>query len=117
VVVERTVREVEGLARPCLSASAPVPLDAPLAIAFPPARIGRTLGGHAGLAGPGKAAGPIRIAVLLEGEEVGSAELDGGGWAPFRIDTTRSAGQVRSVSLVLTSPAPLALCLEALVLP
>jgi hypothetical protein len=33
------------------------------------------------------------------------------------VDTTRSAGQSRALSLVLTSPGRLALCLDALVLP
>ena len=116
-VIERTVREVDGAARPCLSATTAVPLDAPLEIAFSPSRVGRIVGGHVGLAGRDPAAAPVRIAVLLDGEEIGATEIARDGWAPFRIDTTRSAGQVRAISLVVTSPARLALCLEALVLP
>ena len=113
--VSRGVREVAGVPRPCLSAAAPAPLAAPVTVAFPPMRIGRTLHGHAGSTeGDGT---PVRVAVLLDGEEVGAAELAAGGWTPFQVDLTRSAGQTRALSLVVTSPGPLALCLDALVLP
>jgi hypothetical protein len=115
--VERTVREVGGAARPCLSITSAAPLEAPLVVTFPPTRIGRTIDGHAGAAGAGESPAPVRVALLLDGEEIGAAELDATGWAPFRIDTSRSAGQVRAIGLVVTSPARLALCLEALVLP
>jgi len=119
--VERTVREIGGAARPCLSITSAAPLDLPLVVTFPPSRIGRTLDGHAGAAGAGAVAAgtaaPVRVAVLLDGEEIGSAELSAAGWSPFRIDTSRSAGQVRAIALVVTSPARLALCLDALVLP
>jgi hypothetical protein len=116
VELERSVREIGGVPRPCLSTAAATPLDAPLVLAFPGSRIGRTLQGHAG-ATVGAASAPVRVAVLLEDEEVGSAELASGGWAPFRIDTSRSAGQARRLSLVVTSPGPLSLCLDAVVLP
>jgi hypothetical protein len=112
--VERTVHEVAGAARPCLSLESAGPLEAPLVMAFPPARLGRSLGGHAGATNGSVA--PVRVAVLLDGEEIGSAELTGRGWAAFRIDTSRSAGQVRAISLVVTSPSRLALCLDALAL-
>ncbi len=142
VELARTVRDVGGAPRPCLSISAAAPLDAPVAVTFPPMRVGRTLHGHVGLSegaslprsspaggaaarggradGPTGAAGPpapVRLAVLLDGEEVGTAEMSGAGWALFRIDMTRSAGQTRAISLVLTTPGRLALCLDALVLP
>jgi hypothetical protein len=119
VEVAREVRDVGGVARPCLTASAAASLDAPLAVAFPPMRIGRTLHGHSGPTDLGPPAGPapVRLAVLLDGEEVGAAELPGAAWTPFRVDMARSAGQVRTLSLVLTSPGRLALCLDALVLP
>ncbi len=117
VEVQRSVRDVAGVPRPCLSAAAATPLDAPLVIAFPSTRIGRTLHGHAGPVGPLAGAATVRVAVLLDGEEIGAAEVVSAGWAPFRIDLTRSAGQARPLSLVLTSPAPLALCLDAVVLP
>jgi len=116
VEVERAVREVAGVPRPCLSAAAAAPFDAPLVVAFPSARIGRTLHGHAGPAG-GAGVAPVRVAVLLDGEEIGAAEVVSAGWAPFRIDLTRGSGQARPLSLVLTSPGRLALCLDAVVLP
>lgn len=113
--IERSVRDVDGQPRPCLSARASAALDAPLTVSFPAARIGRTFQGHAATAAAGA---PVRVSVLLDGDEVGSAELAGTpGWAAFRIDMTRSAGQARPLALVLTSPAPLAVCLDAVVLP
>jgi hypothetical protein len=112
----RTVREVAGVPRPCLSAAAPAPLGAPLAVEFPSMRIGRTLHGHAGPVSGSAPAAPVRLAVLLDGEEIGAAELAAAGWTPFRIDMTRSAGQSRALALVLTSPGPLELCLDAVVL-
>jgi hypothetical protein len=114
--VSRTVRDVGGVPRPCLSASSPAPLQAPVAIAFQPLRIGRTLRGHLGAAGDARGAGPVRIAALLDEEEVGAVEVTPAGWTPFQIDMTRSAGQARSLTLVLTSPGRLALCLDAMVL-
>jgi hypothetical protein len=115
--VAREVRDVGGVARPCLTASAAAPLEAAVAVAFPSVRVGRTLHGHSGPAGSAPGPAPVRIAVLLDGEEVGAAELPGATWTPFHVDMTRSAGQVRTLSLVLTSPGPIALCLDALVLP
>lgn len=117
--VARTVREVAGVPRPCLSASAPAPLVEPLVVTFAPMRIGRTLQGHVGPVGAQAAAGasPVRIGVQLEGEEVGAAEIAAPAWAPFRIDMTRSAGQTLPLSLVLTSPSQLDVCLDAMVLP
>ncbi len=115
--VERSVREVGGVPRPCLAAAAPARLDAPLVLAFPATRIGRTLHGHLGATGGGSARAPVRIAVELDGEEIGAAEVVPAAWGPFRIDTTRIAGQTRPIALVLTSPGPLALCLDAVVLP
>jgi hypothetical protein len=113
--VERTVREVDGVPRPCLSALAPATLDEPLVVSFPPTRIGRTLHGHVGwLAAAG---GPLRISVQVEGEEMGAADLDVAAWTPFRVDMARAAGQTQPLSLVLTSPAPLDVCLDAVVLP
>jgi hypothetical protein len=117
--VERSVREVAGVARPCLAATTPEPLEAPLVIEFPPGRIGRTLHGHAGVVGSAAPGGaPIRIAVHLEGEEIGAAEIEqAAAWSGFQIDMTRVAGQTLPIALVLTSPAPLRLCLDASVLP
>jgi hypothetical protein len=113
--IARTVREVDGVARPCLSALAPATLDEPLVVTFPPTRIGRTLLGHVGRVG-GEGA-PLRISLQLEGDEIGAAEIDVAAWTPFRVDLARAAGQTRPLSLVLTSPAPLDVCLDAAVMP
>ncbi len=115
--VERSVREVGGVPRPCLAATAPAGVGAPLIVEFSPTRIGRTLYGHAGPAGQGLGGALVRIAVQLDGEEVGAAEISPTAWGSFRIDMTRVAGQTRPLALVLTSPGPLALCLDAVVLP
>jgi hypothetical protein len=115
VTVERSVRDVGGVPRPCLATTATAPLDAPLVIEFSAARLGRTVQGHAGAAGARST--PVRIGVQLEGEELGAAEIAAPTWTQFRIDTTRVAGQVQPLALVLTSPGPLAVCLDAMVLP
>jgi hypothetical protein len=113
--VTREVREIAGAPRPCLVAT--FPSGAPLELAFPPVRIGRVVRGHVGGLG-GAPVAPLRIAVVLDDEEAGSAEVAGGGFLPFQIDTTRFAGQPRKVSLVLTTPAASAeLCLDAVTLP
>ena len=117
VSVERSMREIAGVARPCLVATGPARLDFPLVVELPPTRLGRTLHGHAGTVDRAGAAAPVRVAVQLDGEEVGAAEVVPAAWASFRIDMTRIAGQSRPLALVLTSPAPLALCLDAVVLP
>lgn len=114
--VARTVREVAGAPRPCVSFSSAAPVEAPVAIAFPPQRIGRMVHGHVGPTGEAAGAGPVRIALLLDGDEVGAAEVTSGGWSTFRIDTTRSAGQTRALTLLVTSPGRLAVCLDALVM-
>jgi hypothetical protein len=113
--VRREVRELAGAPRPCLAVA--LPGGAPLALGFSPVRVGRVVRGHAGALGGGTLA-PLRIAVVLDGEEAGAAELSGEGFLPFQIDTTRFAGQPREVSLVLTTPAASAeLCLDAVTLP
>lgn len=113
--VARGVREVAGAPRPCLVAE--LPAGSPLALAFPAVRVGRVVRGHAGAAGGGALA-PVRVAVVVDGEEAGAAEVVGDGFVPFQIDTTRFAGVPREVSLVVTSPSPPpALCLDAVSLP
>jgi hypothetical protein len=114
--IARTVREVAGAPRPCLSVSSAAPVEAPLAIALPPQRIGRIVHGHVGPTGDAAGAAPVRVALLLDGDEVGAAEVTSDGWSTFRVDTTRSAGQTRALSLLVTSPGRLALCLDALVM-
>ena len=113
--VTRDAREIAGAPRPCLVAS--FGAGAPLALGFPSVRVGRVVRGHVGALG-GAIAPPLRVAVVLDGEEAGAAELSGAGFLPFQIDTTRFAGQPREVSLVLTTPAAsAALCLDAVTLP
>lgn len=115
VRVAREVREVGGAARPCLAAT--LPAGAPLALSFPAVRVGRVVRGHAGGLS-GAPLPPVRVAVTLDGEEAGAAEVAGDGFLPFQIDTTRFAGQPREVALVLTTPADAAaLCLDAVTLP
>ncbi len=115
VRVERAVREVGGEPRACivatLGASGP-----PLVLAFPSVRIGRVVHGHAAPAGAARPAGTIRVSVQLDGEEAGAAET-ADGWRPFQIDTTRFAGQIRTLSMVVTPSGPGAVCLDAMTLP
>jgi hypothetical protein len=114
--IARDVREVAGAPRPCLAAS--FGAGAPLAVAFPSVRVGRVVRGHVGAVLGAATAAPVRLAVLLDGEEAGAAEISGAGFLPFQIDTTRFAGQPREVSIVLTTPAAAAdLCLDAVTLP
>ncbi len=113
--VARGVRELAGAPRPCLVAT--FPGDAPLALTFPAVRVGHVVRGHVGAIG-GTLSGPVRVAVVLDGEEAGAAEVSGAGFFAFQIDTTRFAGQPREVALVLTTPAASAeLCLDAVTLP
>jgi hypothetical protein len=110
------VRDVGGVPRPCVTVTAPAGLGAAIVIEFPAGRIGRTLYGHAGPAGTERG-GPVHVAVVLDGEEIGSAEVPVEAWIPFRVDMTRVAGAVKPISLVITSPGPLGVCLDAMVLP
>jgi len=114
--VAREVREVAGAPRPCLVA---VPGDGePLTFDFPPVRVGRLLRGHAGAVGSARLAAPLRVAVLVDGEEAGAAEVSGAAFAPFQMDTTRFAGRNRRVSLVVSTPGGGAeVCLDAVTLP
>jgi hypothetical protein len=111
--VAREVRDVGGAPRPCLVAA----LDegAPLAIEFPPVRVGRRVRGHAGRLGAGGA--PLRLSVVVDGEEAGAAELAGPGFVPFEVDTTRFGGAVRRVALILTPSGGADVCLDAETLP
>jgi hypothetical protein len=122
VRVSREVRDVAGLPRPCLVATPnPVP-GAPLSIVFSEVPIGRTLRVHAAPAAPPPpGAAPVRLAVQLDGEEVGAAEVAPGAsaWAPLAIDTTRHAGRARAVTFVVTAAGPSAapVCFDAVTLP
>jgi hypothetical protein len=112
--VAREVRDVGGAPRPCLVAA--LGEGAPIVIAFPPVRVGRRVRGHAGALGA--AAAPLRVSVVVDGEEAGSAEISGPGFVPFEVDTTRFGGELRRLSLVLTSSGAGAdVCLDAVTLP
>lgn len=113
--VERAVREVGAAPRACIVATLRGDAPAPLVLEFPSIRIGRVVHGHAAPA-PERAAGPVRVAVQIDGEEAGVAEMEGG-WRPFQIDTTRFAGQRGTLSLVLTAPGAGPICLDAMTLP
>lgn len=114
--VVREVREVAGAPRPCLVLR-PAGGE-PLAVGFPAVRIGRVVRGHVGPIGAPAAGTAIRVAVVVEGDEAGAADVATAGFAPFQVDTTRFAGAVRPLSLVVTSPGPPAeLCLDAVTLP
>jgi hypothetical protein len=117
--VVRTVREVDGVPRPCLSLGLAAPPPAPVVISFPAVPLGRTVRAHLGAAGgAAHREAPVRVAILAEGEEVGAAELGGPGFPAFEADTARLAGRFGSVSLVVTASGPAGdLCLDAVVLP
>jgi len=120
VRVERTLREVDGAPRACLSVEPGGPLGAPLVLDFPGLTVGRLLRGHAGLAGEAPRGEPpvVRVSVQIDGEEAGAAEVPLRGWAAFQVDTTRFAARGRDVSLVITSARPAgALCLDAVIVP
>lgn len=118
VTVAREVREIGGAPRPCIAVSAPRGLPAPLVLAFPAAVVGRVIRGRAGsLLAPALPA-PLRVSVRISDEEVGTEELSGGGFLPFRADSVRFAGFSRPVSLALTTPGvPARFCLDAATLP
>ena len=112
--VSRDVRDVGGAPRPCVVAA--LGEGEPLVIAFPPVRVGRSLRGHGGPVGDGAA--PLRVSVVVDDEEAGSAEIAAGhAFAPFEVDTARFAGDGRRVSLVLTPAGAGAVCLDAVTLP
>lgn len=117
VRVIRTVREVDGLPRPCLAFSLPGSPGAPLQVEFPGVPAGRVLRGHAGIAGGGPGA-PARVAFQLDGEEVGALEAAGAAFAPFQLDTRAHAGRLVTLALAVTWPAPAGtVCLDAVAEP
>lgn len=115
--VAREVREVDGVARPCLVFSFERAPASPLVLTFTAQRLGRTVQGHAGPAGGADGAVAVRVAVQVDGEEVGVTEVQGRSFAPFRIDTTRFASQVRSLTFVVTPSGATQLCLDAVTVP
>ena len=112
----REVREVAGAPRPCMAAR--VEPGASLTFTFPPVRVGRLLRGHVGAVGAAALPGPVRVAVTVDGEEAGVAEVAGAGFVPFQVDTTRFAGRPRTLSLEVGPNGPGAeLCVDAATLP
>ena len=82
--------------------------------------VGRILRAHAGVAGdpPSARDAAVRIAVRIDGEEAGGADVTGAGWRRFDIDTSRFAGRLRELALVVATPGPTGpLCLDAVTLP
>lgn len=111
------LREAGGLPRRCLLVE-PV-AGAPVVLAFPATRLGRTLEGHAALLpGPGDA--PVRVAFQVDGAEVGAVEVrPGDTWLPYQVDTSRSAFGAHEVTLLVSAAGEPArtVCLEVLALP
>jgi hypothetical protein len=120
--VAREVRDVDGLPRVCVLLHPP-PGGSPLALEFPGVPIGRSLRGHTATVGDAPLAGsaPVRLAVRVDGEEVGLVEEPPGrpGWRPFQLDTSRLAGRVRDVSVEVRAadPAHAPFCFEAMTVP
>jgi hypothetical protein len=111
------LREAGGQPRTCLVLR-PVP-GAALVRRLPAVPLGRLLAGHATLLpGPGRA--PVRVALEVDGQELGALELDpGDGRRAFELDTASLAGTSHEVTLVAGSAdeLPRAVCLEVLALP
>jgi hypothetical protein len=115
--VARAVREVGGAPRPCLEVDG----AGPVRVTFPPVRLGRSLRGHAGAPGdPATAAAlHVRVAVQIDDDEGGEAEVQGAGWRPFAIDTSGHAGRAHAVVLTIAREGGPALpaCVEAVAIP
>jgi hypothetical protein len=116
----REEREVDALPRPCLVAL--LSPGAPLRVTFPSVPLGRALRGHVGVVGEAALGGegPVRLAVSLDGREVGRAELPPGdpSWRAFQVETVLEAGRTREVALtVALDGAPRPVCLDAYTLP
>jgi hypothetical protein len=116
--VRRSLREVAGVARPCLVLAPLGPLPAPLALRFAAVPAGREVRGHAGVTGVVPPGARLGVTVLLDGEEAGAVELTPDGFAPFRVETGRFAGRTRALALVLTAPRPVGeVCLDGMTAP
>lgn len=115
--VAREVREIGGAPRPCIAVA--LEAGAPVSISFPLVRVGRLLHGHVGALGTPAA---VQVAVIVNGDEAGAAEVTGAGFVPFQVDTTRLGGEARQLTLVLTAPGAggagvSEVCLDAMTLP
>jgi hypothetical protein len=86
---------------------------------LPATPLGRSLAGHHRLLpGPGQAA--VRISLQAAGEDLGAFTLDpSGATQRFTVDSSRLAGRVRDLSVVVSASGPgaRAACLEAVALP
>jgi hypothetical protein len=108
-------REVQGVARRCLELAARP--GEPARLVWPRLKLGGGLAGHAALLG-GPGDGQARLRVKIDEEPPIPIEVAArAGWLPFRLDTTRFAGQLHALALEADMPAGTALCLEAVVLP
>jgi hypothetical protein len=122
VYVDRQVREVSYLPRPCLWAHPNSSSDAPLTIEFPDVPMGRLLAGHTGIVGSAMLDGnaPVVLEVKLDGDTVGVFQEPPRtpGWHRFQIDTASSAGRRRTVSFTITAADPTRrhFCFEAMTL-
>ena len=114
--VVRSVRDVGGVPRPCLSVELRGAAG-PLHVAFPGVPLGRAVRIHAGAAAA-RASGPVRITVGLDGAEIGAADVALAGFAPLEVDTPAEAGRFHTVELTIrAAPDVGPLCLDAAVLP
>jgi hypothetical protein len=112
-----TLRELGGLPRRCLLLQSTP--GAPLRVPFPETRLGSALSGHATLL-PGEGDAPVRLAFLVDGDEVGAVEVGPrDGRLAFSFDTSRSASGGHDLTVVATPAGASArpVCLEALALP
>ena len=120
--VARQVREIDLVPRVCIFAHPPVG-GAPLVLSFPDVPVGRSMRGHTGIAADAALDGnaPVRLAVRIDGEDVGFAEEPPGrpGWHPFQLDTARLAGKPRTVTFEVRAADPTRrwFCFDATTLP
>jgi len=105
----RAVREVAGVARPCIALRADPGGTLELTI---PIALGSTLRGHAARLGR---AGVPALEVALSGRTV-AALTPAEGWERFEADTAREAGKASELHLTL-APGTGELCLDAYTLP
>lgn len=122
-VVARETREIDFLPRTCIRVSPSGDPGRPLTLVFPDVPLGRTLRGHAGIAGSAGlgSAVPVRLRVSVNGEGLGEWEEAprASGWRRFELDTSKYAGRRLQVSFEVTAAkAPrFAFCFDAATLP
>jgi hypothetical protein len=110
-------REVQGVARSCLTLVVRPGETARLPSPLPLVQLGGALAGHVA-ALPPLPSSPVRVLFRLDGRPPIPVDVPPrGGWQPFRIDTTELAGTPHLVGVEAEAPGGAVLCLEALVLP